>query len=163
MQEGKMTGFVKSVLENMPSAWLSLTTHRLDIYDEKQAKTQFLEQFDALYKNDNSDADALNELPTAYDYIRLGHPLSCILEWYIAGSVNIRPQNVISFDSQTVPVMAILRKNSLENKNTQINYVGELPEMFDPQTLKNVYGYNFELNKVNNQNDDGRETRFTGT
>ena len=50
MQEGKMTGFVKSVLENMPSAWLSLTTHRLDIYDEKQAKTQFLEQFDALYK-----------------------------------------------------------------------------------------------------------------
>ncbi len=153
MQEGKMTGFVKGVLENMPSAWLNLTTHRLDIYDEKQAKTQFLEQFDALYKNDNSDADALNELPTAYDYIRLGHPLSCILEWYIAGSVNIRPQNVISFDSQTVPVMAILRKNSLENKNTQINYVGELPEMFDPQTLKNVYGYNFELNKVNNQND----------
>ncbi len=153
MQEGKMTGFVKGVLENMPTAWLNLTTHRLDIYDEKQAKTQFLEQFDALYKNDNSDADALNELPTAYDYIRLGHPLSCILEWYIAGSVNIRPQNVISFDSQTVPVMAILRKNSLENKNTQINYVGELPEMFDPQTLKNVYGYNFELNKVNNQND----------
>lgn len=153
MQEGKMTGFVKRVLENMPTAWLNLTTHRLDIYDEKQAKTQFLEQFDALYKNDNSDADALNELPTAYDYIRLGHPLSCILEWYIAGSVNIRPQNVISFDSQTVPVMAILRKNSLENKNTQINYVGELPEMFDPQTLKNVYGYNFELNKVNNQND----------
>jgi cystathionine beta-lyase/cystathionine gamma-synthase len=153
MQEGKMTGFVKRVLENMPTAWLNLTTHRLDIYDEKQAKTQFLEQFDALYKNDNSDADALNELPTAYDYIRLGHPLSCILEWLIAGSLTIKSENVISFDSQTVPVMAILRKNSLENKNTQINYVGELPEMFDPQTLKNVYGYNFELNKVNNQND----------
>ena len=153
MQEGKMTGFVKNVLENMPSAWLSLTTHRLDIYDEKQAKTQFLEQFDALYKNDNSDTDALNELPTAYDYIRLGHPLSCVLEWLIAGSLTIKSENVISFDSQTVPVMAILRKNSLENKNTQINYVGELPEMFDPQTLKNVYGYNFELNKVNNSND----------
>ena len=153
MQEGKMTGFVKGVLENMPSAWLSLTTHRLDIYDEKQAKTQFLEQFDSLYKVDNSDAVALNELPTAYDYIRLGHPLSCVLEWLIAGSLTIKSENVISFDSQTIPVMAILRKNSLENKNTQINCVGELPKMFDAQVLKNVYGYQFELNKVNNAND----------
>ena len=149
MQEGKMTGFVKSVLENMPSAWLNLTTHRLDIYDEKQAKTQFLEQLDDLYKTNNSDASALNELPTAYDYIRLGHPLSCVLEWLIAGSLTIKSENVISLDSQTVPVMAILRKNSLDNKNTQINYVGELPAMFDAQALKNVYGYQFELNKVN--------------
>jgi len=153
MQEGKMTGFVKSVLENMPSTWLSLTTHRLDIYDEKQAKKQFLEQFDALCKNDNSDALALNNLPTAYDYIRLGHPLSCVLEWLIAGALTIKSENVISFDSQTIPVMAILRKNSLENKNTQINYVGELPKMFDAQVLNKVYGYQFELNKVNNAND----------
>jgi len=153
MQEGKMTRFVKSVLENMPTAWLNLTTHRLDIYDEKQAKTQFIEQFEVLYKNDNSDALALNELPTAYDYIRLGHPLSCILEWLIADSINVKSQNVISFDSQTIPVMAILRKNSLENKNTQINYVGELPAMFDSQALKKVYGYQFELNKVNEGND----------
>jgi hypothetical protein len=34
----------------MPAGWLSTTTHRLDIYDEKLAKTQFLDQFEALYK-----------------------------------------------------------------------------------------------------------------
>ncbi len=153
MQEEKMKGFVKRVLENMPSAWLSLTTHRLDIYDEKQAKTQFLDHFDSLYKGDNADASALYELPTAYDYIRLGHPLSCVLEWLIAGSLNINSQNVISFDSQTIPVMAILRKNKLENKNTQINYIGQIPAMFDAQTLKTVYGYQFELNNISSVSD----------
>jgi hypothetical protein len=84
MEENKMVNYIKEVLENMPTDWLSLTTHRLDIYDEKLAKTQFLDQFETLFKNNNSATSALNELPTAYDYIRLGHPLSCVLEWGIA-------------------------------------------------------------------------------
>ena len=68
----------------MPTDWLSITTHRLDIYNEKLAKVEFLDQFETLFNNNNSEVSAFSNLPTAYDYIRLGHPLSCILEWGIA-------------------------------------------------------------------------------
>ena len=84
MEGSKTLNYIKDVLENMPADWLKLTTHRLDIYDESKAKTQFLEQFEILFGNDNASTTALNELPTAYDYIRLGHPLSSILEWAVA-------------------------------------------------------------------------------
>jgi len=129
----------------MPEDWLRLTTHRLDIYDESLAKTQFLDQFEALYQDHNSKAPALNALPTAYDYIRLGHPLSCILEWSIAKLNTLNPENVISFSSQTIPIMAVLRKNALEGKNTRIMYSGSLPESFDAERIRAVYGYEFEL------------------
>lgn len=145
-----MINYIKDVLENMPAGWLSTTTHRLDIYDEKLAKTQFLHKFDTLYNANNAESASLNELPTAYDYIRLGHPLSCILEWGIANLNNLKSENVISFSSQTIPVLAILRTNLLVNKNTQIAYTGDLPEFFDAEVLKNVYGYKFELKHVEN-------------
>ena len=106
-----MLKYIKEVLENMPAEWLNLTTHRLDIYDEKLAKTQFLEQFETLFKEHNSESSALSELPTAYDYIRLGHPLSCVLEWVIANLNKLKAENVISFSSKTTPILAILRKN----------------------------------------------------
>lgn len=153
MNNNKMLNYIKDVLKNMPTGWLSITTHRLDIYDEKQAKTQFLDQFENLYKNNNSDSEALNELPTAYDYIRLGHPLSCVLEWAFSNLNNLKPENVISFSSKTVPVLAVLRKNSLDNINTQINYTGELPEFFNAEIIKNVYGYKFELKQVEKAED----------
>ncbi len=148
MQDNKTLNYIKSVLENMPNDWLNLTTHRLDIYVEKLAKTQFLEQFENLYKNNNVDFSALNELPTAYDYIRLGHPLSSVLEWAIAKLHNTKAENVISFSSQTVPLLAVLRKNLFLNKKTLITYTNKLPSFFDAETIKNVYGYNFELKKV---------------
>jgi cystathionine beta-lyase/cystathionine gamma-synthase len=148
MEEKKMFNYVKEVLENMPAGWLKLTTHRLDIYDENLAKSQFLDQFEHLFKDSNSEAETLSKLPTAYDYIRLGHPLSCILEWVISSLNKLTPDSVISFSSQTVPVLAILRKNLLDNKNTQIIYTGELPEFFDSEILRSVYGYNFDLTRV---------------
>jgi cystathionine beta-lyase/cystathionine gamma-synthase len=148
MEDNKMLNYIKDVLENMPIGWLSLTTHRLDIYNEELAKTQFLEQFEALFNNNNSESSVLSELPTAFDYIRLGHPLSCILEWVIGNLNNLEPNNVISFSSKTVPVLAILRKNLLDNKKIQIIYTGELPNFFDAEVLKNIYGYKFELKKV---------------
>jgi hypothetical protein len=49
----------------MPAGWLNTTTHRLDIYDEKLAKTEFLEQFETLFNDNNSELLALSELPTA--------------------------------------------------------------------------------------------------
>ncbi len=75
---------------------------------EKLAKTQFLDQFEALYNASNSEASALSELPTAFDYIRLGHPLSCILEWVIANLNKLPANNVISFSYKTVPILSIL-------------------------------------------------------
>jgi cystathionine beta-lyase/cystathionine gamma-synthase len=148
MEDNKMLGFIKDVLDNMPADWLNLTTHRLDIFDEKLAKTQFLTQFELLYKVNSSDRSALNELPTSYDYIRLGHPLSCVLEWGIAQLNGLNPEQVISFSSQTIPVLAILRTNLLAKKNTQIVYTGDLPMHFDAEVLKRIYGYSFELKKV---------------
>ena len=150
MKNNIMLNYINKVLENMPKTWLNLTTHRLDIYDEKLAKTQFLEQFEVLFNEKNSEASALNELPTAYDYIRLGHPLSCILEWVIAHLKKLKPNNIISFSSKTVPILAILRKNLFANKNTQIIYIGELPDFFDAEILRCIYGYKFDLLKVEN-------------
>lgn len=145
MEDHKMRNYIKKVLENMPTDWLNLTTHRLDLYNEKYAKTEFLEQFENLFSHSNSIPSALQKLPTAYDYIRLGHPLSCILEWSIAQLHHIKPAHVISFSSQTIPVLAILRKNLLDNKKTQIVYTGEIPAVFESDILKAIYGYEFEL------------------
>ncbi|MDG2440637.1 MAG: cystathionine beta-synthase, partial [Crocinitomicaceae bacterium] len=114
MEENKMLNYIKNVIENMPSGWFDLTTHRLDIYNESLAKTEFIDEFEALYSENNSSPSALSDLPTAYDYIRLGHPLSCVLEWVIARLNNLDSKSVISFSSKTIPVLAILRKNLLD-------------------------------------------------
>jgi cystathionine beta-lyase/cystathionine gamma-synthase len=148
MKNNNMLKFIKAVIENMPTDWLTLTTHRLDIYDEELAKTQFLDQFESLFNANNSTSEALTNLPTAYDYIRLGHPLSCVLEWAIAKLHQLEPKNVISFSSQTAPILAILRKNLFANKATQIAYIGELPHFFDAEILRSVYGYRFQLTHV---------------
>lgn len=148
MEDNTIQNYIKEVLNNMPSGWLSTTTHRLDIYDEKRAKTQFLDQFESLFKNNNSESSSLKALPTAYDYIRLGHPLSCVLEWAIANLNDLDSEHVISFQSQTIPVLAILRKNAIDNKKTQLLYTGELPDAFNIETVQRVYGYTFETKKV---------------
>jgi cystathionine beta-lyase/cystathionine gamma-synthase len=145
MEDKKMLNYINDVLENLPIDWLNLTTHRLDIFDEKQAKSQFLDQFEFLFNTNNAELSALKELPTAYDYIRLGHPLSCVLEWVLADLNKVEAKNVISFSSTTMPILAILRKNLLENKNTQIIYTGNLPPFFDADVLRHVYGYKFDL------------------
>ena len=153
MQTDKMLTYIEEVLKNMPTDWVNLTTHRLDIYDESLAKIEFLDQFEKLYSDNNSEPSALNGLRTAYDYIRLGHPLSCVLEWSIANLNNTKAENVISFSSKTTPLLAILRKNLLSNRNTQIFYTGIIPDFFNENVIKEVYGYNFELIRVNKASD----------
>ena len=148
MEEYKMQNYLKEVLGNIPKDWLNLTTHRLDIYNEKYAKFEFLEQFENLFNEGNSDLSALQKLPTAYDYIRLGHPLSSILEWSIAKLHDLKPACVISFSSQIIPVLAILRKNLLDHKKTQIIYNDHLPAIFESELLQNVYDYEFELQAI---------------
>ena len=149
MKENNVHNYIGEVLKNMPDGWLNLTTHRLDIYDEQLAKVQFLEHFEHLFNDLNSGTSALNALPTAFDYIRLGHPLSCVLEWVIARLNSLDPNNIISFSSKTIPVLAILRANLLEGKDTLITYSGELPDALDLHILRNVYGYTFDLKYVN--------------
>jgi len=148
MKNNKIQVYLKAVLQNMPIDWLKLTTHRLDIYDESQAKSQFIDQFTTLYKNNNSETTALQTLPTAYDYIRLGHPMSCLLEWVIAKEHKLAPEKVISFQSKTAPILSILRKNSLDNKPTRILYTDKLPKFFETKILESIYAYNAEFKKV---------------
>ena len=148
MEDRKMQDYIKKVLVHMPKDWIKLTTHRLDVYDEQLAKTQFSEQLEVLFNANNYEASSLSKLPTAYDYIRLGHPLSCVLEWAIAKLLHIELEYIISFSSSTAPILAVLRKNLLDNKNTRIIYTGYLPDSFDPEVLQTVYGYQFELQKI---------------
>ncbi|WP_348737293.1 cystathionine beta-synthase [Tenacibaculum sp. 190524A02b] len=148
MQDNNILTYTKNLLNNIPTDWLNLTTHRLDIYNEALAKTEFLDQFKKLFSNTIFTTDALKELPTAYDYIRLGHPLSSVLEWTIASVNNIKADNVISFSSVTIPLLAILRKNLLANKNSLILYKDELPSFFNTDTIKKVYGYTFDVLQI---------------
>lgn len=153
MEWDKTRNFLQQVAEQVPAEWLRLTTHRLDIYEEELAKTQFLEHFERLAEAGNTSQAALNSLPTAYDYIRLGHPLSCVLEWAIARNYALPAENVISFASQVMPLLAVLRKNLLDGKRTQICYVNQLPNCLDTSVLQSVYGYRFELTQVASANE----------
>ena len=140
--------FLQNVLANLPSDWIKLTTHRLDIYDERLAKTQFLSQFESLLQSGQTDTIALSQLPTAYDYIRLGHPLSCVLEWAIAKINQLHADQVISFSSKTAPILAVLRKNLFLKKNTQILFKDDISGFFGAELVKQVYGYSFEMKEV---------------
>ncbi|PHN92166.1 cystathionine beta-synthase [Maribacter sp. 6B07] len=153
MEVNKMLAYITKVIEQMPQDWLNLTTHRLDIYNEELAKVQFLDQFIHLAKEGNSSTTALSNLPTAYDYIRLGHPLSCVLEWAIGNINGLPAEQVISFQSKTAPILAILRKNLLAQRNTLITYTNELPSAFDIDVLKSIYAFSFELKKVDSPAD----------
>ena len=160
MEEKNVLGSIQEGLANMPSDWLKLTTHRLDVYDEKRAKTQFLEEFERLLQDGGAGPDAWSKLPTAYDYIRLGHPLSSILEWAIAQLNGLPSDHVISFSSRMMPVLAVLRKNLLDKKQTRIVHTDGLPAHFDEAILHAVYGYAFELVRM----DEGKEIpAFSGS
>jgi cystathionine beta-lyase/cystathionine gamma-synthase len=152
MQNIKVLNYLNKLLDGLPSDWLNLTTHRLDIYNEPLAKTQFLEQFELLFEANNATTSALQILPTAYDYIRLGHPLSCVLEWSIAKLIENDPEQVISFSSQTMPILAVLRSNLLNHKKTRILYTDGIPKGFNPEIIKRVYGYNFDLIQIEDIN-----------
>ena len=149
MEHETMHAYLKDVIKNMPDDWLNLTTHRLDIYDEAQAKHQFLKEFKGLFDLGISDTKSLSSLPTAFDYIRLGHPLSCVLEWMIASSYNVPPSHVISFDSKSMPLLSILRRNALLNKKTRILYNESSHGWSLPKEILNqIYGYKFTLQSI---------------
>ncbi|MCA1752934.1 MAG: PLP-dependent transferase [Flavobacteriales bacterium] len=160
MKNEKLLQNLRDIIDHAPDDWKYLTTHRLDIYNEEAAKTEFLEAFEKVIEKGISDTAELNELPTAYDYIRLGHPLSSVLEWAIAKMNGLPPRNVISFSSRTVPVLAVLRKNLFDRKPTRILHRGKLPEAFDPESVRRVYGYDFEIEEVKSAGD---VSKFDGT
>ncbi len=141
---------VRQILNNLPAGWVEMTTHRLDIYDEAQAKSQFLAHLHALTSTPDYDATSLEALPTAYDYTRLGHPLSCVLEWVLAQVNQSTSDNVITFSSTTMPVLAILRKNALSDVTTYLYYDTDSSPLIDSGRLENIYGYKFESKKIDN-------------
>lgn len=139
---------VRKILENLPPGWVELTTHRLDVYDEAQAKSQFLEQLHVLQSTSDYNVKTLEELPTAYDYIRLGHPLSCILEWVVAQINQVPSDQVITFTSKTMPILAILRKNTLSGVATHLYYDTDSSPLVDIPRLEKIYGYKIQPQKI---------------
>ncbi|KAA3652172.1 MAG: cystathionine beta-synthase [Proteobacteria bacterium] len=151
---------IKALLKNLPQDWLKLTTHRLDIYNESKAKIEFLDELKKLIAADTINSDDLKNLPTAYDYIRLGHQLSSLLEWVLAEINQVNEQQLITFASKTMPILAILRHNALNNKATYIYYDGDASPLIDESRLKTIYGYQYQLTQVKNcdkipQHNDG--------
>lgn len=144
---------LKSLLENVPHDWIELTTHRLDIYNEAAAKTEFLDALATLLENGKTATETLNQLPTAYDYIRLGHQLSSVLEWVLADINQVSPDQVITFASSTMPLLALLRSNKLANKTTHIYYDGAQAPLLDETRLRDIYGYQYQLTPVNHIED----------
>ncbi len=144
---------IKELLRNLPQDWLKLTTHRLDIYNESKAKSEFLNELKKLIKAGKIDAENLEQLPTAYDYIRLGHQLSSVLEWVLSEINQVTEDQVITFASKTMPILAILRHNAINNKPTYIYYDGESSPLIDEPRLKNIYGYQYQLTQVNHSNE----------
>ncbi len=140
---------INNLLDHLPSDWLELTTHRLDIYDESKAKSQFLEQLQALSLESITSSSELSELPTAYDYIRLGHQLSSVLEWLLAEINQVGADQVITFSSKLMPILAILRMNKLAGKQTTIYYLTKDSPLRDLERLESIYGYDFDMVLVN--------------
>ncbi|MFG1593602.1 cystathionine beta-synthase [Halobacteriovorax sp. CON-3] len=145
-----ITKTLTQIVNNMPTDWLRLTTHRLDIYNESLAKVEFLTKLE--------EGVELEELPTAYDYIRLGHPLSCVLEWAIAKEADLNPESVISFSSETMPILAVLRANKFKGIRTQIVSEKPLSELF-----QSVYQYDFIQNQTIDKDFDGTTIVIDGS
>lgn len=145
MENNNILNYANNVLANMPKGWLTITTHRLDIYNEALAKSEFIDELETLFSKNDFTSESLSNLPTAYDYIRLGHPLSCLLEWVVAKENSLHPNHVIAFGSTTMPLLAILRKNLMDGIATKVLYLGSLPQTLDIEALKTVYGYNLEV------------------
>jgi cystathionine beta-lyase/cystathionine gamma-synthase len=144
---------VRDLLKNLPQSWVELTTHRLDIYNESKAKSEFLVELKKLLLNGDYTSQKLEKLPTAYDYIRLGHQLSSLLEWVLAEINNVSDDQVIAFSSKTMPLLSLLRKNTLSKQSTYIYYDGENSPLIDESRLEKIYGYNYHIQKVNNSSD----------
>ena len=153
MKDARLKDFLTGLIENMPTDWLRLTTHRLDIYDESQAKHQFLDKLEKLFENGNSSSAALNALPTAFDYIRLGHPLSCVLEWALAKENGLPADQVISFSSRVTPILAVLRKNLLSGSDSNIYHKKDTDEPLYATSFRKTYGYQFNVEAVDSVND----------
>lgn len=149
MSNNSVLRSLEKLIQYIPTDWVNLTTHRLDIYHEELAKKEFLQKLAEIIQSENFDEKDLSNLPTAYDYIRLGHPLSCVLEWALAEKASMSADSVITFSSNTMPLMAVLRSNTFKNKTTQIVVVGDLPSNFDARLARDVYGYLFDIHKVN--------------
>ncbi|MFV0542192.1 MAG: hypothetical protein ACK5L8_00760 [Marinicella pacifica] len=143
---------LKKLLPNVPQDWLKLTTHRLDIYNESNAKSEFLTQLKERIKKGQTDTVHLDNLPTAYDYIRLGHQLSSLLEWVLAEINQLSDEQVIAFASKSMPILAVLRHNTMNNKTTHIYFDGESSPLMDETRLKEIYGYQYQLTQVADSN-----------
>jgi len=139
---------VKELLTKIPQSWVDLTTHRLDIYNESQAKSEFLIELKNLLMKGEYSSNNLEQLPTAYDYIRLGHQLSSVLEWVLAEINNVSKDQVITFSSKTMPILSLLRKNTLSNQPTYIYYNCDTSPLIDELRLKNIYGFHYNLQKI---------------
>ena len=109
---------------------------------------QFVEQLQTLMDKGTVTKETLANLPTAYDYVRLGHQLSSVLEWALGNLYGVSTGQVISFASQTMPLLAILRSNAVHNRRTWFIMI-VICQLYCPcSEVRSVYGYEVEFVRV---------------
>lgn len=135
---------LRHLLQHIPEDWVTLTTHRLDIYDESQAKVEFLESLKGLLEHDELTEVSLDQLPTAYDYVRLGHQLSSVIEWAVAEWHGVHHTQVITFASKMMPLLAVLRGNTVHGRQAVIYHDCDLPAAIHDPALQEIYGYDVQ-------------------
>ena len=118
-----MINFLKQVIKNQPQDWQRLTTHRLDIYNEDLAKTEFLQGLENIESQGSASPSELAQLPTAYDYIRLGHQLSSVLEWVLAEINQVSDEQVL--ESQvSVEHWSVAQPSLVQQQSTSVSTSG---------------------------------------
>ncbi len=144
----KFLDSIRDLLKKYPQSWVDLTTHRLDIYNESEAKSEFLAELKKLVSSGEYSSNDLEQLPTAYDYIRLGHQLSSLLEWVVSEINHVSVDKVVAFASHTMPILSLLRKDTLNGQLTHIYHDCDRSPLIDEQRLKTIYGYLFTCHKI---------------
>ena len=91
-----MLNYIESVLVNMPKGWLDLTTHRLDIYNERLAKTQFLEQFEILFNNNNFKTVNYSNLSAEF-LSNSSWEMSSLTPVYFISSLSLATKSIVIF------------------------------------------------------------------
>ena len=93
--------------------------------------------------------------------MRLGHQLSSVLEWVIATHYGFATEQVISFASKTMSLLAILRSNTVHGRRTVVYHDCEIPSVLHLDEIKTVYGYHIECIPLDSANEIASDADVT--
>ena len=83
---------VRDLLKTLPKSWVELTTHRLDIYNESEAKSEFLVELKKLLLSEEYSSNTLEQLPRLM--ITFDWGINCLAYWNGSWLKSIKSQMI---------------------------------------------------------------------